>query len=92
MGLDTVELLWEVESVFDVKISDPEAAQMHTVGDLNLCIARQIAARASTPDRPVAPEPSITWALLVSVVVANLGVPPEKVTPEARWVRDLGAS
>jgi acyl carrier protein len=32
--LDDVEMLQEVEKVFDIKISDEEAAELHSVGDL----------------------------------------------------------
>ena len=92
MGLDTVELLWKVEEVFDIKISDADASRMRTVGDLNLFIARQIAARASRAGHPVQPEPALTWERLVPIVIEELGVRREQITPNAEWARDLGAS
>ena len=92
MGLDTVDLLWTVEETFSIKISDAAASRMRTVGDLNQFIAEQIAARASRPGHPVIPEPSLTWERLVPIVVEELGVRPEQVTPGAEWARDLGAS
>ncbi len=92
MGLDTVELLWTVEERFGIKISDDAASRMRTVGDLNQFIAQEVAARASKPDHPVTPEPSLTWERLVPLIVEQLGVRREQVTPEAQWARDLGAS
>jgi acyl carrier protein len=92
LGLDTVELLWIVEETFRIKISDVDASRMRTVGDLNEFIARQVAARASTPGHPVTPEPSLSWEHLVPLVVQKLGVRAEQVTPDAQWARDLGAS
>ena len=92
LGLDTVELLWTVEKTFSIKISDAAASQMRTVGDLNQYIAEQIALRTSRPGNPVNPEPSLTWDRLVPLVIEELGVQREQVTPEAEFVRDLGAS
>ena len=91
MGLDTVELLWTVEEAFGIKISNADASRMRTVGDLNLFLAERIAARASTPSHPIKPEPSLTWERLVPIIVDQLGVRPDQVTPDAQWARDLGA-
>lgn len=33
MGLDTVELLMDVEETFDIEISDKEASEIETVGE-----------------------------------------------------------
>lgn len=38
MGLDSVELLMEVEYTFDIVISDPEAEKISTVGELYDCV------------------------------------------------------
>ena len=81
-----------VKEEFGIKITDADAAEMRTVGDMNQFIAERVAERASRPGHQVAPEPSITWDLLVPLVVEELGVSSEKVTPTAEWRRDLGAS
>jgi hypothetical protein len=44
MGLDTVELVMEVEEEFDVTIPDEEAEKLRTVGDLYCWIAERIGA------------------------------------------------
>jgi len=92
MGLDTVELLWEVEEAFGIGISDSDAARMRTVGELNQFIAEQVAAKASLNGQLVRPEPEMTWERLVPIVIEQLGVRREQVTPDAEWARDLGAS
>lgn len=92
MGLDTVELLWTVEREFGISITDAEAARLRTVGALNDLIADKVAAKASVHGTVIQPEPSMTWERLVPIVIEELGVRRELVTPEAEWVRDLGAS
>jgi len=91
MGLDTVELLWDVEAAFQIRITNEEARHLKTVGDLNECIARLVAERHAASGHPSSPAPDVTWPLLVPIVVARLGVPREKVRPDAEWARDLGA-
>ena len=92
MGLDTVELLWTVEKQFGISITDAEAGRLRTVGALNDLIAEKVAANASVHGKLIKPEPSMTWERLVPIVIEELGVRRELVTPEAEWVRDLGAS
>ncbi len=91
MGLDTVELLLDVEAAFQIRISNEEAETLKTVGALNECIARLVSERHAASGHPTVPAPEITWALLVPIVVECLGVSPEQVRPEAEWARDLGA-
>ena len=90
MGLDGVQLVWRVEEAFGISITDAEAAHSRTVGALNTLIADKVAANASVGGRVVRPEPSITWDLLVPIVIEELGVSRERVTPDAEWIRDLG--
>ena len=87
----TVELLWSVEKVFGISITDAEASGLRTVGALNQLVAEKIAAKASTQNKVVHPEPAMIWERLVPIVIEELGVRRDQVTPEAEWSRDLGA-
>jgi hypothetical protein len=42
MGLDTVELIMEVEEAFDIKIPDEDAEKLRTIGDLHHYIANKL--------------------------------------------------
>jgi hypothetical protein len=91
VGLDTVELVWEVEARFGITISDADAVSCRTVGLLNQLVARLVAERASAAaGHVILPEPELTWPLLVPLVVEVGGVSAGKVRPEAEWSRDLG--
>jgi hypothetical protein len=91
MGLDTVEILWAAEDAFGIDISDAEAAGCRTVGDLNQCIARLVAERATAAaGRAITPEAELTWPLLVSLIVRTSGVKADKVRPDSKWREDLG--
>jgi len=91
VGLDTVELVCEVEARFGIAISDAEAASCRTVGLLNQLIARLVAERAAAAaGHVILPEPDLTWPLLVPMIVEIGGVPAERVQPDAEWGRDLG--
>lgn len=85
MGLAGVELLCEVERRFALEIGAEEAEGLATVGALNALVARRLAERASQAGRLVAPEPELTWPLLVPLIVETYGVAPEAVRPDSRW-------
>ncbi len=42
MGLDAVEIVMEVEEVFDIQIADEAAQRIVTVGDLFECIVEKV--------------------------------------------------
>ncbi len=87
MGLDSVELVMAFEEEFEIEILDEEAEQIITVGDARDCIVGKLRARAGDPEAVDAEE---VWSRVRAIVVNLLGVRPEKVTPEAAFIDDLG--
>ncbi len=47
---------------------------MRTVGALNQLIAEKVAAKASSQNKVVQPEPAMIWERLVPIVIEELGV------------------
>jgi len=84
MGLDSVELLMAVEVEFALKITDGDAEKMLRVGDMHAAILSKLRARGENPDE------AEIWRRLRELVVEQLGVRPEEVTPTARFIDDLG--
>ena len=87
MGLDSVELLLRVEDEFDIELSDVEATAIVTVGDLHTCLVRKWGAKPKEI-RSSGREP--TWQALSDVIVDQLGVRRDQVTPNTRIAKDLG--
>lgn len=85
MGLDTVELVMAVEKRFSIDIVDKDAAQLTTVGQLHQYVVEQLS-RQSSPLKQ-----NEVYAILADLICHQLGVKREEVTPDARFVDDLGA-
>lgn len=84
MGLDSVELVMDVEAAFGVDLPDAELASARTVGHLHQLILRHTAIPNGSPAALQ------SWERLVEVVVESTGVARERVTPAAAIVADLG--
>lgn len=84
MGLDSVELLIAVEKLFEIQIPDDVAEKLTTVGALH----QEVVESLYRLERPGV-EPAIVWDLLRNIICMQLGVKPEQVTPQARFVEDL---
>ena len=84
MGLDTVELVMQVEKTFAITIPDHQAEKMVTVGDMHDFVMRATHAdgRALDADQ--------VWDQITEILAEDYGVPRAKITREAAVIRDLG--
>jgi acyl carrier protein len=80
MGLDTVELVMEVEEAFDVRIPDNLASQIVTVGDLYDFI---ISARGETPNPRNTCLSAATFFMIRQGFVRELDAIRERIRPDA---------
>ena len=85
MGLDTVELVMAVEEEFAIGIPNAEAGKMERVGDMHAFVLRTLRQRGEPADD------AQVWARLREIIVEQLGVRPEEVTPTAHFIHDLRA-
>ena len=65
-------------------ITDAEASHQCTLGDIH----RLLVAKLSAGD--TAPDDRLVWGRFCDVVVAEQGVPPNKLVPPAELGRDFG--
>ncbi len=86
MGLDLVEMVVRIEKDFDVTLRDDELVHVTTVGSLHDLLLAKLHVSPSVP------RAEAIWRELQAIVVTELGVPPEAVTPTARLYEDLGAN
>jgi acyl carrier protein len=84
MGLDSVELILDVERAFGIETSDPELRKIETVGEFYELIVSKLEVNNREVDRQQ------VWEGLKSCIIKISGVPPDKIIPEARIVKDLG--
>ena len=83
MGLDIVEMVFAVEEAFDVEISNADAAQIETVGDLYVWLRTHLPASAN--DAPLGAVPAgPIWERLLHVIAEDTGVARTRLVPEAR--------
>jgi hypothetical protein len=79
MGLDTVELVMEIEDEFGIRIADDEAERITTVGQTVECVARHLAARR--PPGPVVCTSARAFYRLRAALGERFNVPRSAVRP-----------
>lgn len=92
MGLDLTEMIMALEMRFGIEISDADAAQLRTVGELYDHVRDRVApaaeaAEAATGAGPYAGE---LWERYLDVIEKETGRERHRLRPEARFVTDLG--
>ena len=84
MGLDTVELVLAVEEHFDIEIPDRVAGTLETVGLLHQFVVRELQRRRLLPV-----DAEAVFSELRHIICEHTGVEPDKIVPEAYFVKDL---
>ena len=86
MGLDTVELLMEIEDEFDISIPDQVVSNSLTVGDTHRVIVDMLVAKGAMRSPALEAD---AWQRLVEIVTEQMRMKPEVVRPESRWIPDI---
>jgi acyl carrier protein len=89
MGLDSVEIVFELESVFEIRIPDRAGDRLWRVRDFEDLVVRlrheqlpaEVAASVSDPE---------LRQVVRDVIAREMALPLERVTPDAYLVKDLG--
>ena len=92
MGLDGVELILEIEEVFDLKISDEEAGGLVTAGDLCALVAGRLRAKASEVCLSSAAFYQLRRALMAEFGVARAAVRPRTRTAALLPAAEFGTA
>ena len=79
MGLDSVEIVMEVEDEFDITITDDEAAAIRHVGELVDCVCSKAGKCPRKPRQGCAS--ARTFYRLRAALVAHLGLSPRDIRP-----------
>ena len=82
MGLETVELLMQVEVAFGLELPDAGAAQISTIGDLHSHLVQRLGHQIGSEE---------LWERLRQLLLEKHGLKPEWILPEMHFVRDLGS-
>ena len=86
MGLDLVELMVEVEDIYNVEISDVDAGKLVTVGDLYEYLRSHVSSGKVRPGKTVQSwnDQSI-WETLETLIRKKFWFKPKALRTEDRW-------
>jgi len=83
MGLDIAQLFMHVEEHYGIVFADDVASTLETVGLLHRAVVAELERRGTPRD------PGIVFDELQTIICKHTVVKPERVVPEATFVRDL---
>ena len=86
MGLETVEILMEIEDEFDISIPDELASNSLTVGDTHRVVVDMLVAKGAVRSPGLEAD---AWQRLVKIVTEHMRMNPGSVRPESRWIPDI---
>jgi hypothetical protein len=85
MGLETVEIVMDMEDYFHLKISDAAASNCITVADLQRVIVDLLAAQGRQSGEELQRE---VWKGMMAVLAKNR-YPVNQIRPESTWIGDI---
>lgn len=85
MGLETVEIVLEIEDAFSISIPDDRANRVRTVGDLVELVRELVVAKRGNDARVMSIEPHVRL-----IVSDQLNIPLQRIASDSRFVEDLG--
>ncbi|MHC4928043.1 MAG: acyl carrier protein [Planctomycetota bacterium] len=89
MGLDMIEVVLEVEDEFDIKISNLDASNIESIGDLFDLILKQIATKKI--DGVISGnEKDAIWQRYKELLIVQLDLKPQEIIPSNRFFYELG--
>jgi hypothetical protein len=86
MGLETVEIIMEIEDRFHVSIPDKIASTCNTVSDLQRELSTLLQQQGRQPSQALEHE---IYDGIVAVIVKQTRIPASKIRPESRWIGDI---
>ena len=90
MGLDSVEIVLELEREFKIRVPDDEAERVRTVDDLVALVIRALNASEDPPVLDDAHLRTIVFEKVRDIVAEIIGIDARRVVPSARLIEDLG--
>ena len=90
MGLDSVEIIMDIEDRFGIEITDAEAARCWRVGDLLGCVMAKLeTGQSSKPERQQWTRPHVLEEIR-DVIIEQVGLRRERITLDAGLRGELG--
>ncbi len=86
MGLDTVDLVYEIEAAFGIQIPDIVAEKINTVQDMHNVVYELVEAKGN-PDQLTRQEQEIRT---VAIISDQAGIPMHEIEPWKSFTNDLG--
>jgi acyl carrier protein len=83
MGLDSVELIMEIEKAFEISIQDEEAQKIITVGDIYNCTWSYINKRKEANKKEME-------TIINQIIHDKIGVELKEISPEKKIIDDFG--
>ena len=84
MGLDTIEMVMQIEEEFSIEVPDVVASELITVGDFAQYLEE------STKGMPTDTNYNQACNRIIEILVDDYRVNPKGITAKSRFVKDLG--